>query len=430
MTKRKFLIILLLCLFLTIPAVGVNQGETVYVIQIQGEINPAVHQYLKSSLERVNADPKARAVIIEIDTLGGLIKSAEEISKTIANEDLHTISYVNTKAESAGVLITISADHIAMAPGGTIGSAEPIPNTEKTLSYWAGELRTMAQEKGRDEELVVAMADVSIEIPGVVERGRLLNLTTREASELNFLDVVATDYEEILEKLGVDYENIILLEVPNRVRLAQFLTSSYITPILLTLGFIGLLVELFTPGFGVGGTVGLVAFGLYFGGSILAGYAGGGIVIIFLIGIALLTIEAFAPGFGVAGLGGLLAIAASIVFAANSIVTAITSLVIAFILTIVAAILLLKYGPRLRFFDKVVLGAEEKAELGYTSNYSRYNEFVGEVGIVKTFLRPAGTIEVNGELLDVVSEGDYIESGTTVKIIKVEGRRIIVRKID
>ncbi len=430
MIKKRILLFLFIFVLVTLPVSGIEQGENVYVIKIHGEINSAMHQYLQQSLKTVGMDPNAKAVIVEVDTYGGLINAAVDIGRTIVNTDIHTISFVNTKAESAGVLITISADNIVMAPGGTIGSAEPVPNTEKILSFWAGELRTVAQQKGRDPQLVASMADSSIEIPGVIERGRLLNLTSLEAKELDFLDAVASDYSELLDGLNISYSNIIEMEIPFRVKLAQILTSSYMMTLLLSLGFIGIVFELLTPGFGVGGTVAFVAFALYFGGSILAGYAGGGIIIIFLTGIVLLTIEAFAPGFGIPGVGGIISIVVSIVLAADSVATAVTSLFIAFVLTIVAIVLILKYAPKHHFFDKIVLKTSEKPEYGYLATKTKLDHLVGEIGIVKTFLRPAGTVELNGELLDVVSEGDYIESGTTVKVIKVEGRRIIVRKID
>ncbi|MBM7614652.1 NfeD family protein [Alkaliphilus hydrothermalis] len=429
MVKNRLLIILLFCFLLVLPVSGMQDQENVHVIPVKGEINSALFQYVEKSLEEVAEDPNVKAVIFDIDTYGGLITAAVDISEAIVNAKIPTISFVNTKAESAGVLITISADHIAMAPGGTIGSAEPIPNTEKSLSFWAGKLRTVAQLKGRDSQLVVSMADSNIEIPEVIEKGRLLNLTTQEAADLEFTDVVASDYEGVLNGLNISYRDIVTVNTPARVKIAQILTSSYLMPLLLAVGFIGLVIELFAPGFGVGGTISLLAFGLYFGGSILAGYASGGIILIFLVGIILLTIEAFAPGFGVAGVGGIVAIVASIIMSSNSLAAAITSLLIAFVLTVIAFVLLLKYGPKNRFFDKIVLGTQAKTELGYTSNIE-YKHYLGETGVVKTFLRPAGTIEINGELLDVVTEGAFVEAGVTVKIIKVEGRKIVVRKID
>ncbi|SDK37967.1 NfeD family protein [Natronincola ferrireducens] len=431
MKKRWDIFLILIFIFVILPfqTFGAGDINNVYIVPIEGEIGPAVYQYVRDNIHMAETDPNAVAIIFEIDTYGGRIDSAEKISKLIMASRLPTIAFVNTKAESAGVLLTISADAIAMAPGGTIGSAEPIPNTEKTLSMWTSLLRAAAEEKGRDPELVASTADKAIEIPDVIEKDRLLNLTTREAKALGLADVVADDYATILQATEIDYTNIISTPVPNRVRVAQTMTSAYIAPILLTLGFAGLVFEIFTAGFGVGGTVSFVAFSLYFGGAILAGNAGWAVLMVFLVGMALLLIEAFAPGFGIPGLGGIICIVVSIIMASNSVATAIISLFISFVLTIVALILILKYAPRSKHFDRIILGTKMKKEEGYSAA-GKYHQYIGQQGEVITFLRPAGTIDVNGEVLDVVSEGAFIEVGSKVRVAKVEGRRIIVKKID
>ncbi|SNS92297.1 membrane-bound serine protease (ClpP class) [Anaerovirgula multivorans] len=430
--KRRWLIFLTLALLFSIlplQASGSNGVSNVYVIPIEGEIGPAVYEYVKSSIIAAEQDPNAVAIIFEIDTYGGRIDSAEKISTVIRRTGLPTISFVNTKAESAGVLLTISADTIVMAPGSTIGSAEPIPNTEKTLSMWTSLLRAVAQEKGRDPELVAATADSAIEIPGVIEKDRLLNLTTGEAKELKFADYVESDYAGILQSTSIEYSNIVEVPIAARVRLAQIVTSSYVAPILLSLGFIGLLIEIFTAGFGVGGTVSFVAFALYFGGAILAGNAGWAVLMVFFVGLILLLIEAFAPGFGIPGVGGLICVIISIIMASNGAVSAIISLLVSFVLTIIAFILILKYAPRSKHFDRIILGTQLKKEEGYSST-GKYSQYIGQEGIVITYLRPAGTIDVDGEILDVISEGAFIEVGSRVKVAKVEGRRIIVKKIN
>ena len=429
MTK-KWIARLVLVILLLIPfvALGEQAGEIVYVIPIKGEIGLAMEQYLEENIKIAEMDKNTVAIIIEIDTYGGRIDATENMSQQIMKAEYPTISFVNTKAESAGVLLTISADKIAMAPGSTIGSAEPIPNTEKILSHWTSTLRTVAQENGRDPELVAAMADSSIVIPKVVDGGRLLNLTTREAQNLGFTDVVASNYQELLSSLDIHYTEIRVQEIPARVKMAQGLSSSYVVPILLSLGFIGLVIEILTPGFGLGGTISLIAFSLYFGGSFLAGNAGTAVILLFVTGIILLTIEAFVPGFGVPGIGGIICIIISIVLAANNVTAAIISLLISLVITIVTTFLLLKFAPRNKFFDNLILATEMKSGAVFISK--NYNQYLNQVGTVNTFLRPSGTIAINGELLDVVSEGAFIEAGAEVKVIKVEGRKIIVRKLD
>lgn len=431
MIRKKILgvMVLIFILLLSVTVSGNVNRENVYVIPIKGEITPAIYQYVKHNLAIAEQDPNATAIIFEIDTYGGRIDSAEKISQLILNTNLHTISFVNTKAESAGVLLTISANSIAMAPSGTIGSAETIPNTEKVLSTWVSILRSVAQEKGRDEEIVVAMADKFVAIPGIIERGRLLNLTTLEAKSLGFIDVVANDYEQTLDLLSIPYSNIVMAETTNSIRLAHFVTNPYVAPLLLTIGFIGFLVEIFTTGFGLAGTASLISFALYFSGNMLAGNAGWATIIIFLVGIILLGIEAFIPGFGVAGIGGVLCVITSIFLASSSVTTALVSLLISLILTIVILIIILKYAPRNKHFNRIVLNVKLDKDKGYTS-FSNYNKYIDETGIVTTPLRPSGIISIDGQLLDVVSEGKFIEKDELVKVIRVEGRRIVVQKIN
>ena len=178
-------ILLLFTLMLSIiPSLSFGASDNVYVIEISGEVNPGMLNYVRENIEDAN-NKNADLILFEVDTLGGRIDSAEKISQEILKSKVKTASYVNTKAESAGVLLSISANSLYMAPASTIGSAEPIPNTEKTLSYWKSLLETTAEKRGSYPKLVAAMADSSIEIDNLVGKDKLLNLTTNKAKELN-----------------------------------------------------------------------------------------------------------------------------------------------------------------------------------------------------------------------------------------------------
>lgn len=411
-------------------------GRNVYIIPIKGEINPAVTEFVKGAIKEAENDSEAVAIIFEIDTLGGMIHQATEIRDAIMKTKLDTISFVNNKAESAGVLLTISSKNIVMSKGSTIGSAETIPYTEKNISYWKGELRTTAEQRGRDVKLIEAMADKRMEIKDkkdgksyIVKKGELLNLTTKEAEKLGFTDLVADSHEEILSFFHIAYENIIEVDPSLKVKIAQSVTSGVLLPIILSIGFIGLVVEILTPGFGVGGTISLLAFTVFFGGSMLAGNAGMAVIFVFIIGIILLVVEAIIPGFGAPGIGGIICIVVSIVLSSESVILGVTSLGIAFLLTIVVAALLIKYGPKNKYLDKVILGTELRKDEGFIPTKEK-EDLLGVEGITLTPLRPSGAIEVNDERLDVVTDGQFVEIGTYVKIIKVEGSKIVVKKIN
>ncbi len=425
----SFALILIFAFSLNIVEAQEDPG-TVYVIPIEGEINAAVYQYVRQTIEEVEMDPDASAIIFEIDTYGGRVDAAEDLSPMMMGTDLPTISFVNTRAISAGVLITISSDYIVMAPGSNIGSAETIPDTEKVLSSWVASLRGAAQETGRDPQIVAAMADNSLVIEGLVERGRLLNLTAQEALDIEFIDLRSSSYEEILEHFEIPYNQIESMEMPFRARVSQFATGTTVAPILLSLGFMGLVFEVFTPGLGAGAIIGLSSFSLYFIGSLLAGDSGILAIILFAVGIILLLVEASIPGLGIPGISGGIAIIASIVLSASSPAAAAGYILIAMVLTIGTFVFMLKFGPKNKLFDKITLKSSERVEDGYTSS-DPYVEYIGKTGVVVSYLRPSGTVKVDGKLLNVVTDGSsYIEEGAKVIVTRTEGSKIYVSRIE
>ena len=430
MKKRylAFLLIILICVMSIFQVNAIETNKNVYIIPIEGEIGPALDQYVNDTMTNIKEDPNAVGIIFEINTYGGRIDSANNISKAMMDIDIPTISFVNTKAVSAGVLLAISSDTIIMAPGSTIGSAETIPNTEKILSEWTSSLRTVAQKKGHSAKIVAAMADKSIEIAGLIEKDKLLNLTAQEAKEVGFIDSIESSYNNILQNMDLEYTDIIKVPISGTVKLAQIATSTYISTILLALGFIGIIVEILTPGFGIGGTISLMAFGIYFGGAILAGNTTWAVLLVFLVGIILLFIEIFIPGFGIPGIGGIISIIISIFMASDNVTTAIVSLLIAFICTIIAFILLLKYAPRNKYFDSIILKTQIKGDEEEKTNEKE--KYLNKEGIAISMLRPVGKIDIDGDILEVISEGVFIEKGSRVVVTNINDNKIIVKKID
>lgn len=412
---------------IAIPQISAKTQE-VYVVPIKGEVGPAMEEFVSQSIGEAE-ESNAVAIIFEIDTPGGRVDSAINISEAILNTPLQTIAYVKDEAISAGTLITVSAEDIYMSPSSTIGAAETRPNEEKYISYWTGKLRNMAEIRGRDPQLLAAMADADIEIEGVIQKGKILTLTAGEAMDLKLIDGVEDSIEDV--QGASDLENCLLKELqPSfQLRLASLATSTTATSILLTIGFVGVIIEIFTAGFGIGGIISLLAFGLYFGGVLLAGFSSWVVIVIFIVGIILLMVEVFAPGFGIPGILGIASMITSIIMASASVEQAVISLLVSFVLTIVAIILLIKFGPKKMIFNRITLSTSLNEESGYRSTED-YKEYIGKEGIAITTLRPSGSIEVEGKRLDAVSESVYIEKNTPIKITQVEGSRIIVRKID
>lgn len=427
MRNRKWLLFFLV-IFLLANSISYSESKgNVYVIPIKGEINKATYHFLKSAIDdALSKNPKA--IIFEIDTYGGLINEAEKIKNLIMDIKVPTISFVNNKAESAGVLITISSQKVVMAKSSTIGSAETIPNDEKTMSLWISFLRDAAEIRGRDPRIIQAMADRDIEIEGIVGSGKLLNLNSREAKAHGISDLISNDYDEILDYFNIKYSNIVEVEEGAEIKIAKFLSNPYISTFLLTLGFIGMIIEIFTPGFGAGGTLSIIAFALFFGANMLVGNSEWPSIMLFVAGLILLIIEIMVPGFGLPGISGIILVSIGIIFSMASLSTAILSLSIALITTVIIVIFLIKHGYKSPFISKIVLSTEQKNESGYTSA-NPMKEYLGKEGISATELRPSGIIEIDGRRIDALSEGGYIEKNKKIKIVKVEGSKIFVRRV-
>lgn len=426
MRRIVFIAILILVVLLNQLAFAENFGD-VFIIPIKGEINRATFNFISSTLNKV-LEKNPAAIIFEIDTYGGLITETEKIKNLIMALDIPTISFVNNKAESAGVLLAISSEKLVMANSSTIGSAETIPDTEKVLSMWRSFLRDAAQQRGRDSNIIEAMADSDIYIEGISQKGKLLNLTGKEALELGVADLVSDSYEEILDNFNISYNSIVQVDESLELKFAKLLANSYISTLLITIGLIGFVIELFTPGFGIGGIISIISFGLFFAGNILAGNSQWTSLIIFVIGLILLVIEAISPGFGLPGISGIVLIVVGIVLAMGSIQSAIMSLSVAIILTAIITILLIKQGRKIEVFNKIVLSTKHDDEGGYFSAPPKY-EYLDKEGIALTDLRPSGIIEIDEEKLDALSEGSYIQKGSKIKVVKVEGSKIIVRRL-
>ena len=368
---------------------------------------------------------------------------------------------------------------------------------EKAVSYIRGKIRATAERGGRNPDIAAAMVDkrlylvrfmdgqiVTLREEEYIERkdlgeemeiiaaggpeGELLTLTTEEALEYNLADEVADSVEDLLalyqivevdgerkaltvdgtaqKRLEFGDDNVkvvkslkdatqeaVLVTVADRF--VFFVTSPIISGLLLTLGGLGLFVEIRTPGFGVPGIAGLTCLGLFFWGHRLLNISADYAAIAFIIGVALLLIELFViPGFGIAGIAGIGLMLGSVFFVFRSaykfetaMFTLSSSIILAFALAIALSYLL----PRTRAWSHLVLSAAMDSGSGFHSAPREdFQVYVGKTGIALTPLRPAGTVRVDDARLDVVTAGDFIVRDTPVKITNVEGSKIFVEAID
>lgn len=431
-TKKvyAFLILLLavLALWPALPEASDADEKIVYVIPVDGEITPAMATFLINCLDEANQN-KATGIIIEISTLGGRVDSAISMRDAIIDSDSPVVIYIESRAISAGALISIAGDKIVMAPGSHIGAAEPIPNDPKTLAFVRGEFRSTAEKAGRDPQIAEAMVDASIEIEGLVKEGEILDLTANQAYQHGYADLVAKGRQSVLEYMGWLDAEIVEKQFDYKLRIAQFLTSYEVASILLTLGMIGILAELFTPGFGAPGIFGILCFVLYFAGGLIAGSTEWWAAIIFIAGLILLAVEIVAPGFGVFGISGIVALVLGIILSAPTPSQGIGTLAIALAATMIAIPVFIKIFGRTRLFQHLVLSTSETTEMGYIHAPPK-NELLGKTGTAYTVLRPAGIVLIDGKRVDAIADGAYIEKGTPVEVIRVEGSKVIVAPLN
>lgn len=434
---KKFLgfcFILLLSLLFFFPTTNASANEKVYHVPIEHEVEKGLKAFLERAFNEAIKD-NAKSIILEIHTPGGFVDAADEIGKLIdQTTELDIIAFINSKAHSAGAYIALHADKIYMVPDGTIGSAAVIDGSGnmasiKANSAWIKQMQAAAESKKRDPKYAIAMADVSSNLPEFnAPVGKLLTLSAEEALKVEYSEGTVSTVEELLMEENLANSEVVKIEPTFSEKLARFLTNPIVVTLLLTIASVGLMLELFTPGVGIPGIAGVSALGLFFFGHTVAGLAGYESVVLFIIGFVLLIAEIFVPG-GIVGIIGGALMVTSLLFAGESMVYMAYSILIALFIAFIGMVVLMKFfGKNLHLFRKLILKDATTTEEGYVSNVNRI-ELLGKVGETITPLRPSGTIVVDNERLDVVSEGSYIENNKKVVIVEVEGSRVVVREI-
>ncbi|TFJ94076.1 nodulation protein NfeD [Lentibacillus salicampi] len=408
-------------------------GKRVYVIPVEDEVEKGLEAFLTRTTKEAEQEG-ADHIIFEIDTPGGAVDAAEQIGELLQNMEFETTAYIVNRALSAGSYIALNMDNIYMKPHATMGASGVITQDgtaadKKAQSAWLSAMKSAAESKGRDSLYAAAMTDPSIDLPEyAAEEGKYLTLGPGSAEEVGYSNGTAETREEVLGDLGLQEATIVEKEMTISERIARLITNPVVVPILLSIASLGLVIELFSPGFGLPGIMGVLALILFFYGHLVAGLAGMEAIILLILGVGLVIAELFLPG-GIAGLIGVGAIIASLIMSGQDIGHMAMSIGIAFIVTIIASIILFKtMGGDKGFFRRMVLTSQTSTNLGYVSSENRL-ELIGLEGRTVTPLRPSGSALVGDERLDVVTEGGFIDKNKLIKVIKVEGVRIVVREV-
>ncbi|MBK1829697.1 hypothetical protein JIN77_03090 [Verrucomicrobiaceae bacterium R5-34] len=428
-------------------------------------INKHAFKFWRRVIERVNAE-EAQAVVFDLNTPGGLaMDTADLIMVQLQKLKVPSYAFVNQKALSAGALVASGTDGIYMHPVSAIGAAALVNGNgteidevmrSKIESAFDAYVRAVAESKERNADVLRAMMfrEKEFEFGDIkVEKGELLSLTASEAArEFEGKPLLAKgivkSIDELLEKEGLSEYEVIIAEPSGMEKIAYWVTA--MSAVLILVGIGGAYLEMKTPGFGLGGGISLLAFGLFFFGNYLAGnMAGYGLMVLFVIGVILVIVELFViPGTLVAGIVGGVLILVSLfmamidgyAFEDNSVRGWDTAqswdfingpslaLAIGLIGSVVLVLLMMKFLPSVPLFNRLVMTRELVKGSGVEVSPDS-SEHIGLRGKAITDLRPAGKGVFEGKVLDVTAANGFIESGQEIVILSEDGLRILVQEL-
>jgi membrane-bound serine protease (ClpP class) len=302
-------------------------------------------------------------------------------------------------------------------------------------------MRSTAERNGRRPDIAEAMVDERIVIkdfPQLDDSTKLLTLTTDEAIKVGYCDFVASNLDELLQNFDLKDSEVIYTELNWAEKVVRFLSNPIISGLLITLGILGLLTEIKTPGWGVAGTIGLISLLLFFGTNYILQLANIWEILVFIIGLILLAIEIFyIPGFGFVGILGIIMMIGSIFFGLigdfpivteNEISNALIQLAASLIASILFLFILWKFLPGVPVWGRLILSTSENQKEGFISNPD-LSHLVGKRGKTISQLRPAGIALIEDKRYDVVTEGEFVSKDEEIEVIQVIGSKIVVKKI-
>jgi membrane-bound serine protease (ClpP class) len=427
------------------PPTG-GAGKRVVRIDVHETIDLGLAPFLKRVLDRAGQESDVALVLIHMDTPGGRLDAAQQIKDALLKSKVPTATFIDTHALSAGAFIAYATDFIIVTDGSTMGAATPInigqkgeaqPVGEKFVSAVRAMFRATAEAKGRDGTIAEAMVDKDVEIDGIIPEGKLLTLAKREALKYCVADLEANDVSGVLAALHLENAS---LEHPGlnwAERIARFLTGPIVSSLLMTFGFLGLLMEFYSPGFGVTGAIGLTCLALFFGGHLVVDLVGTEEIILVLLGLVLLGAEIFVtPGFGILGSLGIASLVAGMTLAmvgadlsfswdVGLLGGALSRAAIAAVMTLVLMALSVRLLPNAPLISRLVL-KKDISEIAHDS--TGQTDLVDAIGVAITPISGSGKARFDGQTMDVITEGEFIDKGVSVVVVHARAGRIVVAK--
>jgi len=439
----------------------IHKGDVV-VVPLRGEVSPSLLMFLRRA-EKAAESSGAAAIIMEMNTYGGRLDAAEEITSVLNHATIPTYTFVNSNAGSAGALIALATKHIYMAPVSAIGAAAPVLPTgedlpvaekEKTLSYWSALIRGSAVRNGHNPDLGEAFMNKEKEVKIgdriVHPKGTLLTLNAQEATEkINgkplLADGIADSIVDLKQKAGLQ-GNLVSIDPTGFEQLAFWITS--LAPLLLLGGIIGAYLEFKIPGASLPGIISAICFTLFFVGHYFAGLAGWEVVALFLLGLALVLIEIlfFAHSTIVFGVIGVFLMLASILWAmvdrypdqtffptGRMLAVPLLNLFLAILAAAVVIALLARYLPRTSVYRRFALITSNPPGPSLSGTPREFAVPValspGTQGVSLSILRPSGKARFADHIVDVVTQGEFIAPGTPISVVQTDGMRIVVESV-
>jgi len=473
-----------------------------FVIPCKGTIDDGLFQSIKRRTEKAVEDG-ADYLIYEISTYGGTLKAADNISKYLihnAAEKAHTIAYVKTEAISAGAFISVSCQDIIMRENTTIGDCAPITmggklegvEREKAESFTRAGFDRAAQANGYPQELLRAMVSMDITVYKVknletgnheffesthlpddvnlyaiknkeliVPDNRILTLTAADAEKYNISSATVEDIEGALQFIS-QRDNVQFTGLPKVLepswseQMVRWINSPAVMGVLVMLAFLGVYIELSSPGLGLPGLLALVCVVIIIGSKYLVDLANWIEIAVFFLGIFLLLVEFFViPGFGVAGFSGILCIIAGIFgmmlknrpdelpIPANPfdwwiLQNSLLGFGIGLFGFIILAWLFLKNITKISFFNGLSLAPpsadtaspQQQQSMSIPPGSESGNLTVGMQGKAVVHLHPTGKAQFGDAFVDVVAQGEFIDKGATVEIAEIRGNRVVVKPVN
>jgi membrane-bound ClpP family serine protease len=449
------------------------------MLELEGPITSRKVRQLQTLIGSEISDRHANWIGLRIDSDGGDLENCLQLADTLAELDgneVRTVAYVPLEAAGGAAIVALACDQLVMQPDAHVGGSGSIQLDPSTIEAGTIAIRdSLADSTDHGWSLLAALVDPKLEVfsyqntktgdtryfskeeaatqqdandwrqgAKITTDGEPLKLSSRQAEEMGIAWHVIDNFDELKQLYGFDDDPRVA--VPNwALELVEALSSPALTVFLLAIGFIGIYIELHSPGVGIGGFLAAVAFMLFFWSKFLHGTAGWLEVLLFTGGVLCLLLELLViPGIGIFGLGGATMILASLVLASQTFILpqtesqlvelrqSLMTIAAASAVVVVGALALRRYLPQTPVFKTLLLAppAEEELEdLDYRESVADYSHLVGQQGIATTNLMPAGKAEFDGQLVDVIAEGLPIDRGQAVVVTKARGSRVLVRAV-